>query len=116
MMQQAPKNRTISVELTTANQDLYTVPNNYEAYIVSIVFSNATSTEKKFSLDWYRAETATWYTIAEQTPILGYGVVQFENTLWLKKSDKLRGLADANSSITITLHLKEFFAPLQSQT
>lgn len=116
MSQQLPKNRTISVELTTSNQDLYTVPNNYEAHIMSIVISNASTAEKKFSIDWYSAENATWYTLAESTPIVGNGVVQFENTMWLRKSDKIRALADAVSSITVTLHLREYFVPLQSQT
>lgn len=111
-----PKNRTISVELTTSNQDLYTVPNNYEAEVVSILFSNATSAEKNFSLDWYSAQNAVWYTFAEQTPILENAIAQFENTLWLKKSDKLRGLASANSAVTVTLQVREYFTPLQSQT
>lgn len=116
MTQLPPKNRTISVELTGSNQDLYTVPNNYEAHILSIVISNASSGERKFSLDWYSAENAVWYTVAEQTPIVGNGVVQFENTMWLRKSDKIRALADVTSTVTITLHLREYFVPLQSQT
>ena len=115
-MQQAPKNRTISVELTGSNADLYTVPANYESNVVSIVISNAVSAERKFSLDWYNAENATWYTLAESTPIVGNGVVQFENTLWLRKGDKLRGLASATSSVTITIKVQEFFIPLQIQS
>lgn len=115
-MNPAPKNRTVSKELTTSNQDLYLVPRNYESHILSIVISNASTAEKKFSLDWYSAELATWYTLAELTPIVGNGVVQFENTLWLKKADKIRALADAASSVTVTLHVREYFIPLQSQT
>ena len=32
----ASKSRTVSLELTTSNQDIYTVPNNYEAEVKSI--------------------------------------------------------------------------------
>lgn len=115
-MQQAPKNRTVSVELTDVNADIYTVPANYEANIVSIVISNAVSAERKFSLDWYSAELATWYTLAESTPIVGNGIVQFENTLWLRKGDKLRGLANVTSNVTITIKVQEYFIPLQIQS
>lgn len=113
---QPPKNRTISKELTASNADLYTVPPNYEANITSVVISNAVSAERKFSLDWYSAEEGVWYTLAESTPIVGNGVVQFENTLWLRKGDKLRGLANITSSVTITIKVQEYFIPLQIQS
>lgn len=115
-MMQPSKNRTISLDLTASNQDIYTVPANYESNVVSIVISNAVSAERKFSLDWYSAENATWYTLAESTPIVGNGVVQFENTLWLRKGDKLRGLANVTSSVTITIKVQEYFIPLQIQS
>lgn len=113
---QPPKNRTISKELTASNADLYIVPANYEANITSVVISNAVSAERKFSLDWYSAEEGVWYTLAESTPIVGNGVVQFENTLWLRKGDKLRGLANVTSSVTITIKVQEYFIPLQIQS
>ena len=47
------KNRTIGLELTTSNQDIYTVPANYEAEIDNIYINNATSSQVTFSLDWY---------------------------------------------------------------
>ena len=57
------KNRTVALELTTANQDIYTVPNNYETQIKSILISNATTSQVKFSLDWYDSANTTYYTI-----------------------------------------------------
>lgn len=115
-MMQTPKNRTISKDLTASNADLYTVPANYEANITSVVISNVVSAERKFSFDWYSAEEGVWYTLAESTPIVGNGVVQFENTLWLRKGDKLRGLANVTSSVTITIKVQEYFIPLQIQS
>ena len=37
------KNRTVGLELTTGNQDIYTVPSNFEAEIDSIYINNATN-------------------------------------------------------------------------
>ncbi len=115
-MDRPTKNRTISLELGTSNSDIYLVPEkNYQSDVVSILVSNAVSADRKFSLDWYSAERATWYTIAESTPIIGNGIVQLENTIWLRRGDKLRGLADAASSVTITIQVHEHFVPLQFQ-
>ena len=47
------KNRTVALELTTGNSDIYTVPSNYEAEVYSIFISNASSSNVTFSLDWY---------------------------------------------------------------
>ncbi len=41
----ASKSRTLSLELTTSNQDIYTVPNNYEAEIKSIYIANHSASE-----------------------------------------------------------------------
>lgn len=116
MNSKSPKSRTVSFELGTSNSDIYAVPEKrYQTDVVSIVISNAVSADRKFSLDWYDEDTATWYTLAESTPIVGNGVVQFENTLWLRNGDKIRGLADAASSVTVTIKVQEYFIPLQFQ-
>jgi hypothetical protein len=59
------KNRTVALELTTGNGDIYTVPSNYEAEVYSIFISNASSSNVTFSLDWYDSKATTFYTLAE---------------------------------------------------
>ena len=106
------KNGTVGLELTTSNQDIYTVPANYEAEVDNIYINNASSSNVTFSLDWYDAQSATYHTLAESVELLGNSLLQINNNpLWLFKGDKLRGLASANSAVTITVKLRESFIP-----
>jgi hypothetical protein len=109
------KNRTVGLELTTGNQDIYTVPSNYEAEIDSIFVSNASSSNVTFSLDWYDAQNTTYYTLAETVELLGNSMLQINNEpLWLFKGDKLRGLASVGSAVTVIVKVRETFIPQRS--
>jgi hypothetical protein len=109
------KNRTVGLELTTANQNIYTVPANYEAEIDNIYINNASSSEVTFSLDWYDAQNTTYYTLAETVKLPANSLLQInDNPFWLFKSDILRGLASANSAVTITVKIKETYLPQRS--
>ena len=109
------KNRTVGLELTTSNADIYTVPSNYEAEVDSIFISNASSSNVTFSLDWYDAQSTTYYTMAETVELLGNSMLQInDDPFWLYKGDKLRGLASANSAVTVIVKLKESFMPQRS--
>jgi len=109
------KNRTVGLELTTSNADLYTVPANYEAEVDSIFISNASSSNVTFSLDWYDSQNTTYYTIAETVELLANSMMQInDDPFWLFKNDKLRGLASANSAVTIIVKLKESYMPQRS--
>ena len=109
------KNRTVGLELTTGNQDIYTVPSNYEAQVTSIFVSNASSSAVTFSLDWYSSPNTTYYTIAETVELLGNSMLQINSEpFWLYKSDKLRGLASANSAVTVIVNIKETYMPQRS--
>jgi hypothetical protein len=112
-MQQQPKNRTVGLELTTSTKDIYTVPANYETEMLSIIITNATAAYKKFSLEWYDSANSETYVLAEDTPIRDNGIVQITQPLWLRKGDKLSGSADVDSSITVSVLVKEYFIPLQ---
>jgi hypothetical protein len=112
-MQQQPKSRTIGFVLGTADADIYAVPNNYEAEIVSIVITNTTTAYKTFSLGWYDAESTDTYKIAEDTEIRNNGIVQITQPLWLRKGDKLSGSAAADDSVTVSVIVTEYFIPLQ---
>ncbi len=104
------KNRTVALELTTGNSDIYTVPSNYEAEVYSIFISNASSSNVTFSLDWYDAASTTFYTLAELVELPANSLLQITDyPLYLIGSDKIRGLASANSAVNITVSLEEFF-------
>lgn len=108
------KNRTVGIELTTSNQDLYTVPLNYESNIKSIYVNNASSSTVTFSLDWYNSQDAAYYTMAETVELSPNSLLQITESMWLYKSDKFRGLASANSAVTVIFNIEESFVPQRS--
>ena len=109
------KNRTVGLELTTGNQDIYTVPSNFEAEIDSIYINNATNAKVTFSLDWYDSQNTTYHTLAETVDLEANSLLQINNgPFWLYKNDALRGLASANSAVTVVVKIKEFYMPQRS--
>jgi len=108
------KNRTVGVELTTTNQDLYTVPSNYETNIKSIYINNASTSKVTFSLDWYNNQNSTYYTMAETVDLEPNSLLQITESMWLYKADKFRGLASANSAVTIIFNVEETYIPQRS--
>ena len=107
----ASKSRTIGLELTTSNQDIYTVPNNYEAEVKSIYIANNTNGGKTFSLDWYDSANTTYYTMAETTTLLPNALIQITDPLWLQNGDKIRGLCSSSNGVTITIKVEENYLP-----
>jgi hypothetical protein len=112
-MQQQPKNRTVGLELTTSTVDIYVVPNNYETETASVIISNATGSKRTFSLEWYDSINSTTYVLAEDVEIEANAVIQITQPLWLRKGDKLSGSADADTSVTVSVVVSEYFIPLQ---
>jgi len=103
------KNRTIGKELTTSNQDLYTVPAQWEANIKSIYINNASGSAVTFSLDWYDSQNTTYYTMAETVSLPPNSLLQITDSMYLYKADKFRGLASANSAVTVIFNVEETF-------
>ena len=104
------KKRTVGLELTTANQDIYTVPSRFTTDITSILISNKSGSAITFTLDWYDSATTTFHTLAGSTSLAANSTLQIrENQLYLVGGDKIRGLASANSAVNITVSLEEFF-------
>jgi hypothetical protein len=104
------KKRTVALELTTANQDIYTVPARFTTEVNSIYINNASSSLVTFSLDWYDAASTTFYTLAELVELPANSLLQITDyPLYLIGSDKIRGLASANNAVNITVSLEEFF-------
>jgi hypothetical protein len=107
------KKRTVGLDLTTSNQDIYTVPASHESNIKSIFISNTSGNTVTFSLDWYDSANTTYHTIAEATTLKPNGLIQITEGFWLLKTDKIRGLASANSSVHISLNVEEEYVPKQ---
>ena len=106
------KKRTLSKELTTANQDIYTVPPSFSGNVTSIIVTNASSSSVTFSLDWYDSTATQYHTIAETVKMVPNSIIQItEYSLFLEKNDKIRGLASANSAVTVTVSTEEMFEP-----
>lgn len=104
------KNRTIGKELSTSNVDIYTVPARYTAMINSIVVSNASNSSVTFSLDWYDSSLGVYYTIAETTVLKPNSILQITDAFILQASDKFRGLASANSAVTVSVRVEEDYS------
>jgi hypothetical protein len=104
------KKRTLPLELTTSNQDIYTVPARFTADVNSIYINNASSSAVTFSLDWYEAATTTFHTLAETVELPANSLLQITDyPLFLVKDDKIRGLASANSAVHVSISIEEFF-------
>lgn len=104
------KKRTVSLELGITNSDIYTCPDRYDGDVNSIIVSNATANVVTVSLDWYNSLNTTHYTIMEQVQLKPYSFVQItEYPLYLRKSDKIRGLASVASAVTVTVAVEEHF-------
>lgn len=106
----ATKNRSVAKQLTTSNQDIYTAPNTWSSEVASILISNETGSAVTIDLDWYEAATTTYHTFAKSLNIPSNSIVQITDALYLQKQDKIRGLASANSAITITVKAYEHIA------
>jgi hypothetical protein len=104
------KNRTISTVLTTSNQDIYTVPQRWNAEVFSIFITNTTTSPRTISLEWYDSVNGTWNYLMKDMPLVPNGIIQIEEAMYLVTTDKIRGLASVNSSVTVTLKVFEDFA------
>jgi hypothetical protein len=104
------KNRTISTVLSTVNQDIYVVPARWNAEVFSIFITNTTNSPKKISMEWYDSLNGVWSYLMKDMPLVPNGIIQIEESIYLVATDKIRGLADVNSSITVTFKVLEDFA------
>ena len=104
------KKRTVALESTTVNQDIYKMPAAITTEVNSIYINNASSSLVTFSLDWYDAASTTFYALAELVELPANSLLPITDyPLYLIGSDKIRGLASANSAVNITVSLEEFF-------
>jgi hypothetical protein len=104
------KQRTVAKELATTNSTLYTVPTRYTTSVASIIVSNASSSSVSFSLDWYDATTAIYYTIAEAVVLKPNSMLQITDGFFLQAGDAFRGLASVDSVVTVSFSLEENYS------
>ena len=107
------KNRTLGAALGTTNSTIYTVPNNWDGTISSILITNLTAVPRTVSLDWYDSAATTYYSIAKTTIVPANGIIQITDVLYLGQGDLIRGLASAAASINVSIRVEEAFAPTQ---
>ena len=106
----ATKNRTLSTVLTTSNQDLYVAPDRWNAEVFSIFITNTANAPRKITMEWYDSVTSTWYYLMKDMPLVPNGIIQIEESMYLVPTDKIRALADVNTSVTVTIKVLEDFA------
>lgn len=104
------KNRTIGKVLTTANSDVYTVPARWNSSVYSLIVANTSAAAKTVSLEWYDSTNATWYYLMKDVLLGANSILQIEEPLYLVATDQIRGLASADTSVTVTLNIREDFA------
>lgn len=112
-MAEGVKNRALAKELTTSNQDIYTVPGHFVSKVTSIIVSNKASTTETFTLDWGQydkiSDTSTYYTIGSSVEMKKNSILQIDDVMYLRSGDSIRALASNNSAITVTVSVEESF-------
>lgn len=106
------KYRSVGLELTTANQDAYTAPPQWNAEVTSILVSNMLGSPVTVSMDWYDSLNTTYYTMLENVSIPAYGIFQLTDSLHLSKNDKIRALCSMNTAVTLTVRTSEYKSTL----
>lgn len=104
------KNRTIGKVLTTSNSDVYVVPPRWNSTVFSVIIANTSAASKTITLEWYDSLNATWYYLMKDLLLGPNSIMQIEEPLYLLANDQIRGLASANSSVTVTTKVLEDFA------
>ena len=104
------KKRTLALELTTSNQDIYTVPSRFNTDVYSIYINNSSTSTVTFSLDWYDSANTTYHTLAETVELQPNSLLQITDyPVFLGKNDKIRGLASVNSAVNISIAVEEHY-------
>lgn len=107
------KNRTLGKVLTTSNQTIYTAPDRWNGAVHSLIVTNTSSSSKTVSLEWYDSAAASWFYLLKDTLLGPNSILQIEEPLYLVPTEGIRGLASANSSVTVTVKVYEDFALAQ---
>ena len=99
---------------TTADTDIYVVPNNFSSHIEHLLVSNNDSSQRNYTLKWYHADTAITSTILSGHSLSGGtfdSVFTVDKPLYLHAGDKLIVAANTANTLTVTVSTEEFYDP-----
>ena len=105
----ATKNRTVALELTTSNQDVYTAPPSFKATVDSILITNSSNAPATVTMEWWNKTLNTYTKLLGGTPIQACGIIQITDSMAIDQGDLVRALASANSAITVTIRATETY-------
>lgn len=105
----ATKNRTVALQLTTSNQDVYTAPPSFKATVDSILITNSSSSPATVTMEWWNKTDNTYTKLLGGTLIQAGGIVQITDSMAIDQGDLIRALASAASAITITVRATETY-------
>lgn len=103
----ATKNRTLGTALLLTNTIVYTTPPRFESNVDSIVISNTSASQVKFTLEWYDVVSATVYYIAKDVTLYPNSILQLTDSMILQPNDLLRGLATVADVVNVIVKVKE---------
>jgi len=104
------RDRTLGKVLTTASQNIYSIPNSFISHMDSIIITNITSSAVTFILQWYSFNDSVTYSMFYNSVLPANTTIQVTDPLILQAGDILKGYASANSSVNITLRVQEEYS------
>jgi len=105
----ATKNRTVALQLTTSNQNVYVAPPSFKATVDSILLTNSSSAAVSVTLEWWNNTASEYTKMLGDTVIQAGGIVQITDSLAIDQNDAVRAVASANSAITVTIRATETY-------
>jgi len=90
---------------------VYTCPANHDAEIDFLHITNGASSNHNVSIQWYHADTSTYYHILNDKSIAGKDVYNIitSDRIYLHAGDKITAFDGSSGSLEVFLSGKEFF-------
>lgn len=104
---------SIGALLGTSDSDIYIVPANFNASIISLVLSNNNGTNEHCNVKWFNSATSVTYVLLDNYLMPSHGFIQLENPLKLQAGDKVIANAVNASKIRLSLCIDEEFNPVK---
>jgi hypothetical protein len=111
---------TKSIDVTTISpsspQDLYICPSNFVCLVKFLHLSNSSSNNKKISVYWYEASTATHHYIVDNFAADAnsmHEVIEGGSYIALQQGDKLQCFAETAGTYHVTMSGEEYYQPTQ---
>ena len=94
---------------------LYTCPPLHDAEITFLHVSNGAASTDNISIQWYHADTTTYYTIVDAKQVSGNGTyaVVDASRMYLHAGDKIT-VFDGGGSLGVTISVKEYYNPARA--